>query len=121
MSEQIEALETNAKYSFRQKIVDNQPTQDAFVDSPQVDCRLLKNVLLHIAETGGANTIKYNVYGCIYPTQWKLLTKTPVVVAAGSSEFESLRSDAWSFLKVAYASNVAGNAGQIKILVGGKA
>jgi hypothetical protein len=121
MSEQSEVLEINGKYSLRKMIVDDQPTQDGFVDSPEVDCRLLKNVLLQIIETGGVKAIKYNIYGCIYSSHWKLLTKTPVVVAAGDSEFESLRSDAWGSLKVAYASNVAGNAGRIKILVGGKA
>jgi hypothetical protein len=121
MSEQPEVLQINNRYSLRKMIVDNQPTQDAFTDGPEVDCRLLKNVLLQIAETGGVNAIKYNVYGCIYPSHWKLLTNTSVVVAAGDSEFEPLRFDAWSFLKVAYASNAAGSPGQIKIFVGGKA
>lgn len=120
MSEETETLEINQKCSMRQKIADADTT-DAFVDSQVVDCRLLKSVLLHIIESGGANAIKYNVYGCVYPSVWKLLNSSPVVVAAGQSEFEPNRWDAWGYLKVAFASNVGGSAGHVKIFVSGKA
>lgn len=102
----------------KRRVLDKEVTIDAYQDSKVFDMRFYKDILISIKEVGGVNAIKYNVLACIDPTIWETLA-SDIPVSQSSSKYYTV-SDAWLFIKVQVASNVAGNAGKATVFIGGK-
>jgi hypothetical protein len=102
------------------RVLHNEVTTDAFdVESKVFDMRLLSKALVHVKEVGGTNAIKYNLLGSIDGSIWATLNAVPTVVLAGALGKE-LVTDAYSWLKLQVASNLAGNAGKVTAFINGK-
>jgi hypothetical protein len=93
-------------------------TSDSYQDSLVFDMRMFARVLVHLKEVGGSNAIKYNILACLDPSMWKAI-KTDQALTAGSEATEAI-TEAWNWVKLQVASNVAGNAGKVNAFATGK-
>ncbi len=121
----VETLESNGRFWYSVPLLEGEPSTDAWKESSWFDMRFLKNVELHILATG--KDVKYNVYGAIDKAHPKLLTvdgsgaaKNTVVSAGSDGVLEWAGLGALGYLKVQFASNAAGQSGQVTVLVAGK-
>ena len=87
----------------RARVLENQSTTAAYVDSLIFDKRLIKVVLITIKETGAAQSIYYKLLGCIDPADWhEVIGETSL--AAGDHTAINL-SDSWAYLKLQIKNN----------------
>lgn len=106
----------------RQRVIQKETTTNAYVDSDVFDCRLYKNVLIHVVEVGGTNGVTFKVLGCIDPTHWETLDEADTtefaVVASGSKVLDF--TVPWSYVKLQAKSTVADSHGKIDAYISGR-
>jgi len=100
------------------RVLQNEVTQDSYVDSLAFDMRLFSKVLIHIKEVGGINGILYNVLACLNPSQWETV-KSAQPINAGQTKVE-LITDPYNWVKVQVATQVIPLAGKVTAFINGK-
>lgn len=73
-------------------------TTAAYVTALTKTFQNYSKMLLHIIETGGAQSMKYKIHGSVCGTTWhEIVAATDL--AASADEYETI-TDAWSFIRV---------------------
>lgn len=99
------------------QVFKNHLTSNEYENSLVFDMRLFSRVLIHIRELN-VNAVKYNVLACVDPSQWETVKADQAILKAKTA-LEPI-TEAYNWVKIQVASNVADTHGKVNAFIEGK-